>query len=91
MMSVLPQLGYVLFFVGGTLAASSTIAAVSLLIRGDRRSDIVIRRGGYISALLLPASVIMTPLLALLPLWTVAVSLVILRRADRAVPEPRAD
>lgn len=86
--SVLPQLGYALFGVGGTLAASSTIVAVSLLIREKRRSHMLLRRGGYVTALLLPTGVIMSASLALLPLWAVAVSLVILRQADPAVLAP---
>ena len=78
-MSALPQLGYVLVNVGGMLAASSTILAVSLSMTGDRRSDVFLRRGGYVMALLLPANVIMSAVLVLFLLWTVAASLVILR------------
>lgn len=89
--SVLPQLGYVLFGVGATFAASSMIVAVSVLIRGERRSHTLVRRAGYISALLLPAGAGMSPLLVLLPLWAVAVSLEILRGAAAAVPELRGD
>jgi hypothetical protein len=82
--SALPQLGYLLVNVGGTLAASSTIVAVSLLMEGDSRSEMLVRRAGYIAALLLPLSVIITPVLVLLPLWTVAVSVVIARTASAA-------
>jgi len=85
--AALPQLGYALFFVGGMLAASSTIAALSLLIRENRRSYILLRRGGYASALLLPASVIMTAFLVLLPLWILAADLVIMRHSDHVATE----
>lgn len=73
-MSALPQLGYVLFHVGGMLAFSSTVAATSMLMRGAARGRVWLRRFGYVTALLLPLSVF-TVFLVLLPVWAAAASL----------------
>lgn len=82
--STLPQLGYVLFNLAGTLAGASTIVAFSMLIKGARRSDKLIRRGGYVAAALLPLSGVMSLFLVLLPIWIIATSLTLGRRPPTA-------
>ena len=61
-----------------------TIVAFSMLIKGARRGDKLIRRGGYVAAALLPLSGVMSLFLVLLPIWIIATSLTLGRRPPTA-------
>ena len=81
-MAVLPQFGYVLLHVYGAFAASLMIAASSLAgSRGGLFPAWLIWLG-YVAAFLLLFAIASLPLFAL-PIWVLAVSLAILRRAPK--------
>lgn len=77
------QIGFGVTLLGGGWAAVLLVGATSLAVRGTALLPRWLVTAGYVAAVLLLVSVIFIPFV-LLPLWVLAVSIVMLRRSAPA-------